>query len=97
MFIRMRMRAHKALLEYILGEHPPLDGKTFKRVLDVIWLAIEDEGFANLFDFECAQEFEDGTAEEYDDLVRLLAKPPRRIVNLIGKYKSIAERRKGRE
>lgn len=72
MFIRLRMMAHEALKEYMHGKHPPLYGDTTLRIYDIIKTAETNEAFANSFDMECAEAFDEQTAEGYDDLVMLL-------------------------
>ena len=72
MFVKLRMMAHEALKEYMHGEHSPLCGDTTLRIYDIIKTAETNEAFANSFDMECAEAFDEQTAEGYDDLVMLL-------------------------
>lgn len=76
MFIKMRMSAHEALKQYMLNSHAPLNEKTAKLIYAIIAEAETDEGFANVFDFECAKLFDEQTAEGYDDLIELIDEMP---------------------
>ena len=76
MFVRLRIQAHEALKQYMLNSHAPLNEKTTKLIYTIIAEAETDEGFANVFDFECAKLFNEQTAEVYDDLIALIDEMP---------------------
>ena len=94
MFIKLRMMAHEALKEYMHGNHPPLYGDTTSRIYDIIRTAETSEAFANSFDMECAEAFDEQTAEGYDDLVMLLSSKkymPEDLRDLLKRYSIIVE------
>lgn len=73
MFVRLRIMAHDALKNYMHSDHAPLLDETTHMMYDIIKTAETNEAFANEFDFECANAFHDETADDYDDLVYMLA------------------------
>ena len=85
MFVRLRIQAHEALKQYMLNSHAPLNEKTAKLIYAIIAEAETDEGFANVFDFECAKLFNEQTAEEYDDLIALINEMPPELEDFLKK------------
>lgn len=71
MFVRLRIKAHEALRNYMNSDHEPLFDDTTRLIYDVIKTAETNEAFAGAVDFECAMAFEGQTADDYDDLVNL--------------------------
>lgn len=91
MFIRLRIQAHDALKNYMHGDHAPLFDRTTRRIYDIIKTAETDEGFANELDCECADLFDEQTADGYDDLLSLFADIPDALGKLLSRYGIIEE------
>ncbi len=89
MFVKLRMMAHEALKEYMHGEHEPLYGDKTQLIYDIIKTAETSEAFANSLDMECAEAFDEQTAEGYDDVVMLLCSKkymPEDLRDLLTRY-----------
>ena len=72
MFIKLRIMAHEALKKAMLdNDRTPLFDHTIKVIYDTIKTAETDDGFANALDCECADAFDEQTADGYDDLLEL--------------------------
>ena len=94
MFVKLRMMAHEALKEYMHGQHAPLYGDKTQLIYDIIKTAETCEAFANSFDMECAEAFDEQTAEGYDDVVMLLSSKkymPEDLRDLLTRYSIITE------
>lgn len=94
MFVRLRIKAHDALKNYMHGDHAPLFDHTTRLIYNIIKTAETNEAFANSFDWECAEAFDGQTAECYDDLVMLVSEDdsmPDDLRDLLTRYNIINE------
>jgi len=92
MFIRLRIQAHDALKQVMLdNDHAPLFDHTTKVIYNTIKTAETDEGFANELDCECADAFDEQTADGYDDLLELFTDMPEDLRDLLTRYNIIKE------
>lgn len=84
MFIKQRIMAHEALKHIMLdNDHAPLFDHTTKVIYNTIKMAETDEGFANALDCECADAFDEQTADGYDDLLELFTDMPDGLAKLL--------------
>ncbi len=92
MFIKLRIMAHEALKQVMLdNDHAPLFDHTTKVIYNTIKTAETDEGFANELDCECADAFDEQTADGYDDLLELFTDMPDGLAKLLVRHDIIED------
>ena len=92
MFIKQRIMAHEALKHIMLdNDHAPLFDHTTRLIYNTVKTAETDEGFANELDCECADFFDEQTAEGFDDVLDLFSHPNGELRNLLKRHEIITE------
>ena len=92
MFIKLRIMAHEALKQVMFdNDHAPLFDHTTKVIYNTIKTAETDEGFANELDCECADAFDEQTADGYDDLLELFTDMPDGLAKLLVRHDIIED------